>query len=62
MIIYDMFLQYLATMAENACYDCSGTASRISICEPEMPTEVKDWKKTHISLMERLSKSFLETE
>ena len=52
-------LKGIAAMAKKACYDCSGSASRASICEPEMPNEVKVWKKANMSLMEKLSKNFL---
>ena len=51
-------LQGFADMAKKACFDSAGSASRASICEPEMPAEVKEWKKNHVSLMEKLTNLF----
>ncbi len=53
-------LQGVAKLAKGAYYDSSGMASRASIYEPEMTREVKLWKETHTSWMERIFKILLK--
>lgn len=50
----------IAKMAKKACYDSSGTASRSSMYEPEVQEDVKEWKETHESLLEKISKKFMK--
>lgn len=52
-------LKGIAKLAKEAYYDSSGMASRAGIYEPEMTREVKMWKESHISWLERISKIFI---
>lgn len=49
------FLKGLATMAETTGYDSFGTASYISIYEPEVPLKAKEWKETHESFLGKIA-------
>ena len=50
----------IAKLAKEACYDNSGSASRSSMHEPEEQVEVRTWRETHESVLEKISKRFMK--
>lgn len=57
--IFGSFLDSFAGYLENIYFDSYGLASKIAAYEPEVTDDVREYKATHVSKLEKLYNKFV---